>query len=111
MACAASGSIGAKWQLGILARIDGTIEPGLLEWAVCRVVGEAEPLRATFFEADGQLFQKAVDYPDVELARYNLRSFQDPAREAYRLAVVDPAYADAVEWPVVQICVVADADR
>ena len=39
-----------------------------LEWAIRRVVREAEPVRAAFFEVDGQVVQKAVDYPDVELA-------------------------------------------
>ena len=36
------------------------------------MVREAEPLRAAFFEVDGQVFQKVVDYPDVELACYDL---------------------------------------
>ena len=49
-------------------RIEGTVEPDLLERAIRQVVREAEPLRAAFFEVDGQVFQKAVDYPDVELA-------------------------------------------
>ena len=35
---------------------------------------------------DGQVFQKVVDYPDVELARYDLMGSQDPERDAYRLA-------------------------
>ena len=74
------GRFGAKWQLGELLRIEGAIEPGLLEWAIRRVVREAEPLRAAFFEVDGQVFQKPVDYPDVELARYDLMGAQDPAR-------------------------------
>ncbi len=63
-----TGHFGAKWQLGELLRIEGTVEPDLLEWAIRQVVREAEPLRAAFFEVDGQVFQKTVDYPDVELA-------------------------------------------
>ena len=58
----------------------------MLESAVRQVVREAEPLRAAFFEVDGQVFQRAVDYPDVELARHDLMSSQDPAGDAYRLA-------------------------
>src|SRR5246500_812962 len=81
-----TGSFGAKWQLGELVRIEGTIEPGLLERSIVQAVREAEPLRAAFFEVDGQVFQKPVDYPDVELARYDLIGSQDPAQDAYRLA-------------------------
>ncbi len=81
-----TGRFGAKWQLGVLVRIEGAIEPGLLEWAIRQVVREAEPLRAAFFEVDGQVFQKAVDYPDVELACHDLIGSQDPVQEAYRLA-------------------------
>ena len=81
-----TGRFGAKWQLGIFVRIEGTVEPGLLERAIRQVVREAEPLRAAFFEVDGQVFQKPVDYPDVELARYDLIGSQDPVQEAHRLA-------------------------
>jgi hypothetical protein len=81
-----TGSFGAKWQLGELLRIEGTVDPGLLERAIVQAVREAEPLRAAFFEVDGQVFQKPVDYPDVELARYDLIGSQDPAQDAYRLA-------------------------
>ncbi len=81
-----TGRFGAKWQLGELVRIEGTLEPGLLERAIRHVVREAEPLRAAIFEVDGQVFQKPVDYPDVELACYDLSGSQDPVREAHRLA-------------------------
>src|ERR1700758_2937226 len=80
------GRFGAKWQLGELLRIEGTIEAGLLERAIVQAVGEAEPLRTTFFEVGGQVFQKPVDYPDVELARYDLMGSRDPVREAHRVA-------------------------
>ncbi|MDT5049127.1 MAG: hypothetical protein QOG75_5025, partial [Mycobacterium sp.] len=70
----------------MLLRIAGPIDPGLLESAIRHVVREAEPLRAAFFQVDGQVFQKAVDYPDVELARYDLTFSQDPVQDAYRLA-------------------------
>ena len=81
-----TGSFGAKWQLGELLRIEGTVDPDLLEWAIVQAVREAEPLRATFFEVDGQVLQTPVDCPDVELARYDLTGSQDPAQDAYRLA-------------------------
>jgi Condensation domain len=81
-----TGSFGAKWQLGELVRIEGTVEPDLLERSIVQAVREAEPLRAAFFEVDGQVFQKPVEYPDVELARYDLIGSQDPAQDAYRLA-------------------------
>ena len=75
-----------RWQLGALVRIEGTVEPGLLERAIRQAVREAEPLRAAFFQVDGQVFQKPVDYPDVELACYDLMGSQDPVQEAHRLA-------------------------
>src|SRR6202008_3274178 len=73
-------------QVGMLGRIEGTLEPGLLERAIGQVVREAEPLRAAFFEVDGQVFQKVIDYPDVELACHDLTGSQDPVGDAYRLA-------------------------
>ncbi|MBZ4604276.1 amino acid adenylation domain-containing protein [Mycobacterium avium] len=77
---------GARWQLGYLLRIEGTVDPWLLEHTIRQVVREAEPLRAAFFQVDGQVFQKAVDYPDVELACYQRMGSQDSVQEAYRLA-------------------------
>ena len=79
------GRFGAKWQLGVLLRIDGTVKPDLLQTAIRQVVREAEPLRAAFFEVDGQVYQKVVDYPDVELAYYDLIGSPDSVQEAYRL--------------------------
>ena len=81
-----TGRFGARWQLGVLVRIAGPIDPDLFESAIREVVREAEPLRATFLEVDGQVFQKVVDYPDVELARYDLTDSQNPSQEAHRLA-------------------------
>ncbi|OBA89887.1 hypothetical protein A5662_23630 [Mycobacteriaceae bacterium 1482268.1] len=80
-----TGQFGARWQLGVSVRIAGQIDPDLFRSAVCEAVREAEPLRAAFFESDGQVFQKVVDYPDVELARYDLTSSPDPTREVHRL--------------------------
>ena len=71
-----TGHSGAEWQLGLFVRIEGTVERDALEWAIRRVVREAEPVRAAFFEVDGQVFQRAIDYPDVELAFYDLSGSQ-----------------------------------
>ena len=81
-----TGRFGAKWQLGELVRIEGTVESDLLESAIRQVVREAEPLRAAFYQVDGQVFQKTVDYLDVELACYDLIGSEDPVQEVYRLA-------------------------
>src|SRR5436305_3384698 len=67
---------GARWQLGYLVRLEGMLDPGSFERAIRQVVSEAEPLRAVFFQVDGEVFQKVVD-PDVEVARYDLRGSQD----------------------------------
>ncbi|ORB50061.1 non-ribosomal peptide synthetase, partial [Mycobacteroides saopaulense] len=81
-----AGGSDAKWHLGMLGRIDGAIEHGVLERAVRQVVHEAEPLRAAFSELDGQIFQTVVDHPDVELARHDLSGSSDPMGDAYRIA-------------------------
>ncbi|WP_264077695.1 non-ribosomal peptide synthetase [Mycolicibacterium houstonense] len=81
-----TGLAGAKWQLGMLARIDGVIEPAQLERAIRHVLREAEPLRATFTEVDGRVFQTVADYPDVELVRYDLTDSPAPVQDVYRVA-------------------------
>ena len=81
-----AGGSSAEWQLGLIVKIEGTIEHDALEWAVRRVLQEAEPARATFFEVDGQVFQRAVDYPVVEVAFYDLSRSADPDREARETA-------------------------
>ncbi len=78
-----TGLASTEWQLGLFVRIDGVVQRGSLEWAIRRVVQEAEPARAAFFEVDGCVFQRAVDYPDVELAFYDL-SNSDRAVEVAR---------------------------
>ncbi len=81
-----AGHFDAAWQLGVLVRIDGAIDPRLLHQAMRHVVNEAESLRASFFEADGQVFQKAVDYDDVDLVFYDLTESPDPEREVRETA-------------------------
>src|SRR6202022_1339713 len=81
-----TGDSGTEWQFGLFVRIEGTVERDRLEWAIRRAVREAEPLRAAFFGVDGQVFQRAIDYPDVELAFYDLSCSGDPVQEARGMA-------------------------
>src|ERR1700730_18161990 len=76
-----SGQSGTEWQLGVLVRFDGAVKRDLLEQAVHHVLREAEPARATIFELDGQVFQRAGD-PEVELAFYDLSDARHPVQEA-----------------------------
>jgi hypothetical protein len=63
-----TGHPGAEWRLGLFVRIEGSVGRDALEWAIRRVVREAELVRAALFEVDSQVLQRAIDYPDVELA-------------------------------------------
>ncbi len=81
-----TGHSGTEWQLGVLVRYDGTVEPDLLEQAIRQVVGEAEPARAAIFEVDGQVFQRAVDYPDVKLDFYDVSESRHPVQETRAIA-------------------------
>src|SRR6478736_8933822 len=81
-----TGRFATEWQLGLFVRIEGRVDRDALEWAIRRAVREAEPARAAFFEEDGQVFQRAIDYPDVELAFYDLSGSQHPVQEAYEIA-------------------------
>ena len=76
-----------EWQLGVLVRFDGTVKPDVLKQAIRQVVQEAEPVRATLFEVDGQVFQKATDYPDVEVAFHDLSDARHPVQEARAMAL------------------------
>ena len=80
-----TGHSGTEWQLGVLVRYDGTVQPALLEQAIRQVVQEAEPARAAIFEVDGQVFQRAIDYPDVELDFYDLSDSRHPVQEVRRI--------------------------
>src|SRR6202022_2185387 len=82
----AQGHFGTEWQLGLFVRIEGTVERDPLEWAIRQAVREAEPLGAAFFGVDGQVFQRAIDYPDVELAFYDLSCSRHPVQEARGIA-------------------------
>ncbi|CQD22139.1 linear gramicidin synthetase subunit D [Mycobacterium lentiflavum] len=81
-----TGRSGTDWQLGLFIRIEGVVEPDLLKQAISKTLQEAEPCRAAFFEVDGQVFQKAIDYPDFELEVHDLRGSSDPVAEAREIA-------------------------
>jgi hypothetical protein len=55
-----AGRFGTEGQLGLFVRIEGTVDRDAREWAIRRVVHEAEPARAAFFEEDGQVIQRAL---------------------------------------------------
>ncbi|MDT5348643.1 MAG: hypothetical protein QOH91_1930, partial [Mycobacterium sp.] len=76
-----------EWQLGLFVRIEGTVEHRHLEWAIRRVLHEAEPFRAAIFEVDGQVYQRAIDYPKFELPFFDLSCSPDPVQEAHRVAL------------------------
>ncbi|OSC29655.1 non-ribosomal peptide synthetase [Mycobacterium vulneris] len=77
-----AGFAGTQWQLGLLVKIDGFVDRDVFEQAITQAVAEAEPGRASFIEADGQVVQKPVDYPLVELTFDDLRDRPDPVQEA-----------------------------
>ena len=81
-----TGRSDTEWQMGHFVVIEGTVDPDLLECAINRAMQEAEPARATFFEVGGEVFQRAIDDPDVELPFYDVSCSRDPVQEAYRLA-------------------------
>ena len=77
-----TGHSGTEWQVGLLVHIEGAIDRDALEWAITRVMKEAEPLRVACFEADGQVFQMPIDYPEIEVDFHDLRDSGDPVCEA-----------------------------
>ena len=81
-----TGQFGTQWQLGLLVKIEGSVDRDALERAIRQVAREAEPARAAIFEVDGQVFQRSVDYPDIELAFYDLSSSRHAVPEARRIA-------------------------
>jgi glycopeptidolipid biosynthesis protein len=81
-----SGLAGTEWQLGLLGRIDGSVDRDLLQQAIRQALAEAEPARAAFFEVEGQVFQKALDYSDIELPFYDVRDSDDPEQKVREMA-------------------------
>ncbi len=76
-----TGHFDVAWQLGVLVRIEGTVDRALFEQAMRHVVGEAESIRASFFEVDGEVFQTALEDPEIDLAFYDVSGSPDPERE------------------------------
>src|ERR1700759_2076975 len=81
-----TGHSGTDWQLGVLGRFDGTVGRDLLEQAIRQVVREAEPARAAIFESDGQVFQRAIDFSDIEMGFHDLSDSRHPVQEAREIA-------------------------
>ena len=81
-----SGHSGTEWQLGLLIRVEGTVKRDVLERAIRQALQEAEPARAAFFEVDGQVFQKAIDYSDVELEFHDLSGSDNAVQEVREMA-------------------------
>ena len=87
-----TGHSASEWQLGLFVKIEGSVESAALEWAIRQVLREAEPVRAAFVEIDGQVLQRAIDYPDVELAFFDLSRSLDPVEEARGMALSIPPW-------------------
>ncbi|KUI06088.1 non-ribosomal peptide synthetase [Mycobacterium sp. IS-3022] len=81
-----TGEFDPEWHIVAFDIIEGAVKPALLEQAIQHVLTEAEPIRAAFFEVDGQVFQRPIENPRVDLPLYDLVDEQNPAQEAYRLA-------------------------
>ena len=81
-----TGHSSTEWQVGLLVRIEGAVDRDALEWTVRRVVREAEPLRVSCVEVDGQVFQKPVDYPEVDLTFHDLSHSDHPVDEVQEIA-------------------------
>ena len=81
-----TGQSGTDWQLGVLVRFDGAVEPAVLVRAIRHVVQEAEPARAAISEEDGDVVQRPIDYSDVEVAFHDLSDARHPVQEARAMA-------------------------
>ncbi len=82
-----TGHSGTEWQLGVLVRFDGAVDRELLGRAIRHVMQEAEPARAAIFEVDGQVFQRPIDDPSIEVDFYDLSDSRHPVQEARRIAL------------------------
>jgi glycopeptidolipid biosynthesis protein len=92
-----------------IREIEGFVERDARDWAIGRVVREAEPVRAAFSESDGQVLQSAIDYPDVGLDFFDLSCSCCAVQEAREMA--SSVQRTALRRPVVQICVIPNPDR
>ncbi|MDH6247280.1 amino acid adenylation domain-containing protein/non-ribosomal peptide synthase protein (TIGR01720 family) [Mycobacterium sp. OTB74] len=82
-----TGQAGTDWQIGMLLKVEGALERDAFEWALQRAMREAEPVRAAFFEEDGQVFQRVIDYPEIELDFYDFSGSSDPAHDVHEMAL------------------------
>jgi len=57
------GRSDARWKLRQSVIIEGKVDREALEFAICQVVREAEPIKASLFETDGRVYQRPLDYP------------------------------------------------
>jgi glycopeptidolipid biosynthesis protein len=73
-------------KLGLLVRIDASVESDLLEQANRQALQESERLSAAFLAINGQVFQHTIDHPDVKLACYGMNCSQHPVQEAREIA-------------------------
>lgn len=80
-------SLDTEWQGHVFVVISGMVDRDSLEQAIRHVVNETEPLRAAIFEVDGQVFQRLVDFSNIEVPYYDMTGSPDPAEEAYRLSL------------------------
>ncbi len=82
-----TGQAATDWQLGMLLKVEGVLERDAFEWALQRATREAEPVRAAFFEEEGQVFQRVLDYPEIDLDFYDFSGSSDPARDVQETAL------------------------
>ncbi len=106
-----TGRFGTDWQIGLLVKIEGPVQREPLEWAIRRVMKEAEPVRAAFFEQDGRVHQKAIDHPKIDLAYHDLTGSPDPVQEAYGVASTIQRTPMPLTGAAVQVRLVSDATR
>ncbi|WP_374021659.1 amino acid adenylation domain-containing protein [Mycobacterium sp. HNNTM2301] len=78
---------GTEWQIGLFVRIDGRVDRDALKSAIRQSVEEAEPTRVCFTEANGQVFQRPIAYPSIELAFHDLSGSSDAIEEARQMAL------------------------
>ena len=82
-----TGQAGPDWQIGMLMKVEGAVDRDALEWALQRAMREADPVRAAFFEEDGEVFQRVIDYPEIDVDFYDLSDSSDPAQAAQEIAL------------------------
>ncbi|BBX09161.1 non-ribosomal peptide synthetase [Mycolicibacterium aichiense] len=82
-----TGQSATDWQIGMLLKVEGALERDAFEWALTRAMREAEPVRAAFFEEGGKVFQRVIDYPEIDLDFYDFSGADDPEREVQETAL------------------------